>query len=664
MPDLTGVSPALAEALDQRGFTDLTPVQRAMLGDDVRARDLLVSARTGSGKTVAFGLSLAPTLLGDEARFVGRGAPLALVAAPTRELALQVRRELEWLYQKTEASIASCVGGMDMRDERNALSRGAQIVVGTPGRLVDHIKRGSLDLSQLRAVVLDEADEMLDLGFRDDLEFILAAAPPERRTLMFSATVSKEIAALAKKYQRDAVRVNTIDAHEQHADIEYRAIACASYERENAIINLLRYIEPTTALVFCATRATVNHLASRFGNRGFSVVALSGELSQKERTRALQALRDGRAQICIATDVAARGIDLPNLDLVIHADLPRTTESLLHRSGRTGRAGRKGVSVVIAPGNARKRIERLFTDAKISASWQAPPSADEVRAKDAERLVADPSLTAPMEDSEREAAADLAAQFEPQQIAAAFIRLYRAGRSAPEEVQGAHDEFAAAREKKKIRKDLADGAWFALAIGRNRNAEPRWLLPMLCKSGGLNKNEIGAIRITDDTSYVEIASGGVERLLQAAGASMRLEGDIAVSRLDAPPDLPPAEPGERVPRNKRRREERAPREKARNRPPREKAKHQHRDKNSAPAAPARDDYEKRLMEALEAPAPRQPSKPKKPAKPKRPKNSSSAKPKAPRPARAKNAPPKGAKGNPKKPHGKGAKSNQKRRQSF
>ena len=235
--------------------------------------------------------------------------------------------------------MATCVGGMDMRKERRQLERGAHIVVGTPGRLRDHITKGSLDLSNLRAVVLDEADEMLDLGFREDLEFILAAAPEQRRTLMFSATVPKPIAHLAKTFQRDAVRIVATAASERHADIDYQMVVAQSHERENAIINTLLYFDSGSAIVFCHTREAVKHLTARLANRGFTVVALSGELSQAERTNALQAMRDGRARVCVATDVAARGIDLPNLDLVIHADMPTNPDILLHRSGRTGRAG-------------------------------------------------------------------------------------------------------------------------------------------------------------------------------------------------------------------------------------------------------------------------------------------------------------------------------------
>ena len=199
MVNFNGVVPALSQALDNRGYTLLTPVQLAMLTPELKDADALVSAQTGSGKTVAFGLSFAPTLLGSDAKFGRASKALALIVAPTRELALQVKRELDWLYEQTGASIVSCVGGMDMRTERRALERGTHIVVGTPGRLRDHIERGSLELNQIKAVVLDEADEMLDLGARDDSEYFCGGSPDTRRTLVFSATVPRSIVSLAKR---------------------------------------------------------------------------------------------------------------------------------------------------------------------------------------------------------------------------------------------------------------------------------------------------------------------------------------------------------------------------------------------------------------------------------------------------------------------------------
>jgi len=522
----------LVEALTLRGYLSLTPVQEAVLAPSLLGVDLVVSAQTGSGKTVAFGLAMAPEMLAGQERLDRPADPVALIIAPTRELALQVQRELAWLYEPAGAKVVSCVGGMDARDERRALERGAHIVVGTPGRLADHIRRGSLLLDSLRVAVLDEADEMLNLGFREELEFILAAAPQERRTLMFSATMPKGIEALAQTYLRQSQRVNTVSAAKQHLDITYRALVTANHDGENAIFNVLRYYDATNAIVFCSTREGVNRMMSRFANRGFSVVALSGELSQKERTHALQAMRDHRAQVCVATDVAARGLDLPDLDLVIHADVPRNTEGLLHRSGRTGRAGRKGTSILIVPLKARRRVERLLQEAKVQAEWSAPPSADDVRARDEERLMAHPALTDPLQEGEGRLVEALMARHDARTIAAAFLRFAQKGMPAPEEIEPVSLDGgakAARGERPERAQGLTGGVWMKMSVGRAQGAEPRWLIPMLCKAGGVSKRDIGSIRITDRETFVELTPQAVEAVFAAAGPDGRLEKSIFVA---------------------------------------------------------------------------------------------------------------------------------------
>ncbi|AJE48937.1 DEAD/DEAH box helicase [Celeribacter indicus] len=521
----------LSDALAERGFDTLTDVQTAVTAPELAEADLLVSAQTGSGKTVGFGLAIAPTLLGEAERFGPAGSPLALVVAPTRELAMQVARELTWLYGKTGARVVTCIGGMDARDERRALERGAHIVVGTPGRLRDHITRGSLDLSDIRAIVLDEADEMLDLGFREDLEFMLGEAPETRRTLLFSATVSKSIVEIAKTYQRDARRVTTLSDREQHSDISYQVIQCAPRDAEHAIINLLRFHDAQTAIVFANTRATVARLTARFANRGFSVVSLSGELSQDERSHALQALRDGRARVCVATDVAARGIDLPNLELVIHADLPTNTEGLLHRSGRTGRAGRKGISALIAPDNISKKAARLLKWAKIEAEWTHAPTAEDILALDEARLMEDPAWEAELRDDDRAFAEKLLEKFSAEQIAAACLRLYRAGLSAPEEL----NVHTAARPQ-DARAAFGPAAWVSLSVGRSKGAEPRWLLPLLCRAGNLEKSQIGKIRMQDEETFVELRQDALPGFLDRLGADGVLEDGVTVTPLEEAPD--------------------------------------------------------------------------------------------------------------------------------
>ena len=539
------VHPALDRALANKGYAEPTPVQAAVLEEGHVTRDLLVSAQTGSGKTVAFGLAAAPTLLGDQPTFGAGGAPLALAIAPTRELALQVAEELRWLYADADAKIATCVGGMDARREARALGFGVHIVVGTPGRLKDHIDRGNLDLSQLKVAVLDEADEMLDMGFREDLEFILDQAPAERRTLLFSATIAREIATLAKRYQNDAVRIDATDKSRQHADIEYRAYRIQPNEIEHATVNTLRWFEAGRAMVFCSTRDSVRHLQSSLLERGFASVSLSGEMGQRERTEALQALRDGRARVCVATDVAARGLDLPDLGLVIHAELPVNRAALLHRSGRTGRAGKKGVSVMLVPHSRRRKAERLLAEAGVEAQWTGAPTFDEIKKADDARLLDPAHFEAEVSDEDMAVAKRMIAERTPDEIAAALVRLLRKEQPAPEELSDPGADRPGKRER--VRTDDGTAAqpwpgerlqadevvWFRMDIGRNRNADPKWLIPLICRVGGIAKPQIGSIRTFPEETRFEIAKTH-EKAFRAAVAASNEEVKITPSEAPTP----------------------------------------------------------------------------------------------------------------------------------
>ena len=546
----------LATALAERGYEAPTPVQAAVLEPEAHGRDLIVSAQTGSGKTVAFGLAMAPELLeGDVARYAA--GPLALVIAPTRELALQVSRELIWLYGKAGARIATCVGGMDASKERRALRAGAQIVVGTPGRLRDHLERGALDLSSLRAVVLDEADEMLDMGFREDLEEILDATPETRRTLLFSATMPRPIVALAKRYQRDALRISTVGDDRGHGDISYQAIAVSPAEIEHAVVNLLRFHEAETAILFCATRDNVRYLHATLQERGFAAVALSGEHSQNERNHALQALRDRRARVCVATDVAARGIDLPSLSLVVHVEIPRDAEVLQHRSGRTGRAGKKGTAVLIVPFPRRKRVEGMLRGAKINAEWIAAPTPEAIRAQDRERLIATLLEPVAVDEEDQAIAERLLAERTPEEIAAAFVHAQRAAMPEPEElVSGTFDAKRGARDDRRgergdrdqddqdrddreqgrgdgHRPGFEDVVWFRMDVGRRDNADPRWILPLLCRRGHITRNEIGAIRIAASETWFQVPRAIAGKFGAALARTAGKDGDEGNVRIEA-----------------------------------------------------------------------------------------------------------------------------------
>jgi ATP-dependent RNA helicase DeaD len=426
-------------------------------------------------------------------------------------------------------------------------------------------------------VVLDEADEMLDLGFREDLEFILSTTPAERRTLMFSATLPKGIVALAKQYQNAALRIDVSDAERAHADIEYRAVRVAPSDVGHAVVNLLRLFDVAGALVFCNTREAVRRLQATLSERGFPAVALSGELSQGERNHAMLALRSGRARVCVATDVAARGIDLPGLDLVIHAELPHDAEVLQHRSGRTGRAGRKGVSVVLVTPANRRRAERMLATAHIKAEWRGPPTVEEIKQIDVERLLHNPMLTEESGDDDRALAQSLLAAHSADAVATAFIRLYRAQLPAPEELTDPLDardhprrreagpgREAGSRRDAQSRREgpprderrkppraaesFHDGpskaVWFRLDVGRNKKADPKWILPEICRRGKITKQDVGDIRIFEDETRFEVsdeaAPGFADAIRNAAQGAIQIEASSEPTRSPPPRHAPHA----------------------------------------------------------------------------------------------------------------------------
>jgi ATP-dependent RNA helicase DeaD len=359
------------------------------------------------------------------------------------------------------------------------------------------------------------------------------------------------------------------------------------------VVNTLRFFESPSALVFCNTREAVRHLQATLSERGFSVVALSGELTQNERTHALQALRDGRARVCVATDVAARGIDLPNLDLVIHADIPNDPEVMQHRSGRTGRAGRKGVSVLLVPPARKRRAEVLLNLAGIDAIWGTPAQADEIRKLDQERMLKDALFAEETTPEDMMLAQALLAERSAEDIAAALARLYRSRLPSPEDIidPGEHrsrgredrgrdrdsraprgeDRNAGPRSKPRnpsskpsARHVMGEGGvWFRASIGSRKNAEARWLLPMICRRGGIDKTDIGAIRVMDTTTEFEISA----RAAESFAAMIRRPDKEDNIRIEALPDGPQAQPAaetrpharERDAAPHRPREDRAPR---------------------------------------------------------------------------------------------------------
>jgi ATP-dependent RNA helicase DeaD len=375
------IGPALTGALEKRGFSTLTPVQQSILDPALAGRDLRISSKTGSGKTVAIGLVLRDVVQARPA------APHALVITPTRELAKQVAEELAWLYEPLGATVASLTGGASFRAERRALDDKPGIVVGTPGRLLDYLNRRTLDASQVGAVVLDEADRMLDLGFREDIEAIFAFLPMEHQTHLMSATFSREVQNLADRLQREPARVEGTPLGAANEDISHVIHVVAPGQRVDAIVNLLLATPGTQTVIFAKTRADVSDLHGALRDAGFVIGMLSGEMDQPERNRALADFRRGHVDALVATDVAARGIDVQDIGRVIHAEPPNDVDAYTHRSGRTGRAGRKGTSSVLATPASLSKTERLLARAKVSYEIQPIPTPDQIREVRDERVI-------------------------------------------------------------------------------------------------------------------------------------------------------------------------------------------------------------------------------------------------------------------------------------
>jgi len=563
-----GLPPALLEAIAARGYEEAMPVQVAVLDEAHRDRDLLVSSQTGSGKTLAFGTLLARTLVpvpkpvekvepeGDASASAPKKAlahkpsarpPCGLVIAPTRELANQVRTELAWLFARAKIQVAAFTGGSDLRQDFRKLHAGVDIVVGTPGRLVDLLSRGDLKLDAVQTAVLDEADEMLDMGFHEDLKTLLGAATARTRTHMFSATLPKPILALAANYQKHAVRLDARKLGEPgdgtHEDIRHVAHLIAIGDRTAAVINVLRQHADQRAIVFGTTRDGVADLHRELVRQGFRAVVLSGDRVQAERNRALAALREGEAQVLVATNVAARGLDLPEVDLVVHADLPLNTEALTHRSGRTGRAGRKGTSVLIANLAERRKAERLLAGASVTYTWTPAPGAAEIASEGEKRLEA--ALTASAAE-EREPSASVLAVAERlgkhiKKDALIHLLLERELANVPkgEKLKPVdlkvvtRDAFRPTGPPPDREEFSRDAVRFRINLGGDARAEAGWLLPLICRRGGVTRREIGAIRVVSaGFSEFEISGQAASDFALAAAQTDPRAPHVRIERIE------------------------------------------------------------------------------------------------------------------------------------
>ena len=504
----------LRPAMQRRGFASLTSVQEAVLAEASHDRDLRISSQTGSGKTVALGFVLADAL---QQRQPPRTGPLAMVIAPTRELAQQVKSELEWLFADLRHVAVACVtGGTNVQRERLQLRRQPTVVVGTPGRLKDHLDSGALSGAAIQQLVLDEADQMLDLGFRDELEAILATMPTERRTHLVSATFPTAVLSLADRFQQNPLHIAGTALGRANQDIEHRAHLLAPKQRYQALVNLLLLAGGERTLLFVRTREDTQRLADKLTADGFTAQPLSGELAQTQRNRTLDAFRNGACTTLVATDVAARGLDIEEVHSVIHVDPPMDAEIYVHRSGRTGRAGRKGISVTLVPKSAERRMRRLLQEAKVSVQWLPAPGAGEVRAaleqRQAERLqklltASTPSL------QQRARAAQLLQQHEPTALVATLLAALGNGeQTAPCELQPMEPTsrpvvtppFPRPMGQRSEPAELARFVRFRINWGMRDGAEPRRILAHVCRRGDIQSRMVGAIDVGQHETMFEV----------------------------------------------------------------------------------------------------------------------------------------------------------------
>ncbi len=560
--NFAGLPAPISAALEQRGFESLTSVQQAVIEASSEGRDLRISSQTGSGKTVAFGIALAEHFMRqnestEKTRAKDRVAhPTALVIVPTRELAAQVREELHWLYADLrELRVEVVTGGTSIGLERRALSRGPAIVVGTPGRLLDHMRNKAVVCDRIEHVVLDEADQMLDMGFREELEAILEQLPEKRMSHLVSATFPRAVLLLANQYQSDPLVLEGTQLGAANADIQHIAYAIRRHETYPALVNLLLLAGDSRTLLFVNRRVDATELAEKLASDGFGAAPFSGELAQSQRTRTLGAFRNGTLPILVSTEVAARGIDVPGISTVIHVDPPRTADAYTHRSGRTGRAGQAGRSILFATPPEMGRIKRMLKSARVEISWQPIPTPEKVEKalrKRARRLLHERLAENSTTESQMMYAKQLLEDRDPIQVVATLLDL-----AAPEvnrepmKVTGfdpAKERGSGGRSDRPDRRERPDrggkGSFgrgqesateftrFFVSWGEESGATTGRLLGQVCRRGGIESHQVGPIEVAARVSFVSVANDVADQFEARARRPDERDPGIVIKRAE------------------------------------------------------------------------------------------------------------------------------------
>ncbi|HWH31007.1 MAG TPA: DEAD/DEAH box helicase [Mycobacteriales bacterium] len=534
-----GLKPELLEALTALGYEEPTPVQREAVPLLLDGRDLLGQAATGTGKTAAFALPLLHRLQ------PGTG-PQALVLAPTRELAVQVSEAVHKYGRRLGARVVPVYGGQPIGRQLRALEQGVDVVVATPGRAVDHLDRGTLRLDDVRTVVLDEADEMLDMGFADDLDRILSALPEQRQTVLFSATLPKRIDGLARKHLRDPVRISI--ARETAAAGEPPKVRQTAYvvpraAKPAALGRVLDLESPTSAIVFCRTREEVDTLTETLNGRGYRAEALHGGMDQAQRDRVMGRLRGGTADLLVATDVAARGLDVEQLTHVVNYTVPSSPETYTHRIGRVGRAGREGVAVTLAEPREHRMLKTIERVAGVRITVEKVPTVADLRARRLEltRAALRESLLADDLDRFRPVVEALSDEFDVVEVALAAVKLAHEATATSDDEQEIPavavredrppraDDRPARTDARPARTDppvhRSTGAPMArlfVGLGRSAGMRPQDLVGAIAGESQLRGKDVGAIEIAERFSLVEVPEASADDVVTALrGAVIR-----------------------------------------------------------------------------------------------------------------------------------------------
>jgi ATP-dependent RNA helicase DeaD len=531
-----GLRPELLAALDDLGYEEPTPIQRETIPLLLTGRDLLGQAATGTGKTAAFAL---PALQLIDA---SRREPQALVLVPTRELAVQVSEAMFRYGRELGVRVVPVFGGQPIQRQLQALDRGVHVVVATPGRALDHIGRGSLGLDAIRTVILDEADEMLDMGFTDDIEAILQSTPEDRQTVLFSATMPSRITSIARRYQRDPERI-TIGRPDAvpgaKALVRQTVYVVQRAHKPSALGRILDIEAPKSALVFCRTRTEVDQLTETMNARGYRAEALHGGMDQAQRDRVMGRLRDGTAELLVATDVAARGLDVDTLTHVVNYDVPSAAESYVHRIGRVGRAGREGVAITLAEPRERRGLENIERLTKQKFEIAMVPTVADLRARQVELTVeaVREALAAPDLEDFNVVLHALAGEDSNRNIALAAIKLVHEARGQTideQEIPDASDRLRSgpagkpdgkrppqrgtttgAKTKGGVRAGGGgDTAFVHVSLGRKAGVRPGDLVGAIANESGLVGREIGPIRISETYSVVGVPAASVDHVIE------------------------------------------------------------------------------------------------------------------------------------------------------